>query len=96
MNRNTEQRFANVPSLEISRSKFNRSFTHKTTFNAADIIPIYCDMTIMPGDTVKMGMSEVVRMMTPICPVMDNSYLDTYFFFLLTSPSPAQPSPASA
>ena len=82
MNRNTEMHFSQVPSIGLSRSKFDRSFDHKTTFNCGDLIPIYCDMTIMPGDTVKMRMSEVVRMMTPIAPVMDNAYLDTYFFFV--------------
>ena len=82
MNRNTESHFANNPTIDISRSKFDRSFTHKTTFNTGDIIPIYCDTTIMPGDTVKMRMSEVVRMATPIAPVMDNCNMDTYFFFV--------------
>lgn len=82
MNRNTELHFANLPSVNIGRSKFDRSFTHKTTFNAGKLIPIFVDATIMPGDTVKMGLSEIVRMMTPICPVMDNAYMDIYFFFV--------------
>ena len=82
MNRNTESHFANNPTIDISRSKFDRSFTHKTTFNTGDIIPIYVDTTIMPGDTVKMRMSQVVRMATPIAPVMDNCNMDTYFFFV--------------
>lgn len=82
MNRNTESHFANVPKVGISRSKFDRSHDHKTTFNTGDLIPIYVDTTIMPGDTVKMDMSEVVRMMTPICPVMDDAFMDTYFFFV--------------
>lgn len=82
MNRNTESHFANQPKVGISRSKFDRSHDHKTTFNTGDLIPIYVDTTIMPGDTVKMDMSEVVRMMTPICPVMDDAFMDTYFFFV--------------
>ena len=82
MNRNTESHFSNVPNIGISRSKFDRSFTHKTTFNAGDLIPIFCDTTIMPGDTVKMKMSSVVRMLTPITPVMDNANIDLYFFFV--------------
>lgn len=82
MNRNTESHFANNPTINISRSKFDRSFTHKTTFNTGDIIPIYCDTTIMPGDTVKMRTSQVVRMATPIAPVLDNANIDTYFFFV--------------
>lgn len=82
MNRNTEMHFSQVPSIGLSRSKFDRSFDHKTTWNCGDLIPVFVDTTIMPGDTVKMRMSEVVRMMTPIAPVMDNAYLDTYFFFV--------------
>lgn len=81
MNRNTQAHFAETPSLNMSRSKFDRSFTHKTTFNTGDIIPFFlCD--IIPGDTMKMNTSQVVRMMTPVAPVMDNANLDTYFFFV--------------
>lgn len=82
MNRNTESHFSNTPTVDIPRSKFDRSFTHKTTFNAGQLIPFYCDCTIMPGDTVKMNTASVVRMMTPIAPVMDNANIDTYFFFV--------------
>lgn len=82
MNRNTESHFSNVPTVDIPRSKFDRSFTNKTTFNTGDLIPFYCDCTIMPGDTVKMNTASIVRMMTPIAPVMDNANLDTYFFFV--------------
>lgn len=82
MNRNSESHFANNPTMDINRSKFDRSFTNKTTFNTGDLIPIFVDTTIMPGDTVKMRTSEIVRMMTPATPVMDNANLDTYFFFV--------------
>ena len=82
MNRNSQSHFANTPTVDISRSKFDRSFTHKTTFNAGDLIPFYVDTNILPGDTVKMNMASVVRMMTPIAPVMDNANLDVYFFFV--------------
>lgn len=81
MNRNTQAHFAETPTVGISRSKFDRSFTHKTTFNTGDIIPFFCT-DILPGDTVKMNTAQVVRMMTPITPVMDNANLDTYFFFV--------------
>ena len=82
MNRNTQSHFSTTPTVNISRSKFDRSFDHKTTFNAGDLIPFYIDTTIMPGDTVKMNMASVVRMMTPLAPVMDNANLDIYFFFV--------------
>ena len=82
MNRNSQAHFATTPTVSVGRSKFDRSFTHKTTFNAGDIIPFYVDTNITPGDTVKMNTAHVVRMMTPITPVMDNAVLDTYFFFV--------------
>ena len=81
MNRNTESHFALTPTVNIGRSKFDRSFDMKTTFNTGDLIPIFLS-DVLPGDSIKMRMSEVVRMMTPIAPVMDNCYLDTYFFFV--------------
>lgn len=82
MNRNSKAHFATTPTVGIGRSKFDRSFTNKTTFNAGDLIPFYVDTTITPGDTVKMNTANIVRMMTPITPVMDNANLDTYFFFV--------------
>ena len=63
----------------MQRSKFVREMTHKTTFNAGDLIPIYVD-DAMPGDTIQMDMVSCIRMSTPIYPVMDNAYIDTYFF----------------
>lgn len=82
MNRNSQAHFATTPTVGIGRSKFDRSFTNKTTFNTGDLIPFYVDTTILPGDTVKMNTANIVRMMTPITPVMDNANLDTYFFFV--------------
>ena len=80
MNRNTESHFSLTPTIGISRSKFDRSHTHKGTCNTGEIVPIFCT-DILPGDTVKMNMSEIIRMMTPITPVMDNAFADIYFFF---------------
>lgn len=80
MNRNTEAHFSQTPTVDIGRSKFDVSHNVKTTFNAGDIIPFFIQ-DILPGDTVKMNTAHVVRMMTPISPVMDNAFLDTYFFF---------------
>lgn len=82
MNRNTEQHFTNMPKIHLKRSKFDMSHSHKTTFNTGDIIPIYMDPDILPGDTVEMDMAEVVRMATPIFPVMDNLFLDLMWFFV--------------
>lgn len=82
MSRNQNSRFATNPTnLDISRSRFKRNSSLKTSFNAGDIVPIYVD-EVLPGDTFKIRTSKVVRMPTLITPVMDNIYLDTYFFFV--------------
>lgn len=71
----------NISAPKVGRSKFKIPFEHKTTFKAGDLIPIYsCD--ILPGDSVDMNLSEVTRMLTPAVPVMDNAWLDIYFFFV--------------
>lgn len=81
MNRNTEQHFALMPSINIRRSTFKRDNDHKTTMNAGELVPIYVD-EVLPGDTYKMRMSQVIRMSTPVHPVMDNLNIDTYFFYV--------------
>lgn len=78
--RNPVSRFAYAPTnIGISRSTFDRSSTHKTTFNAGQLIPIFVD-EYLPGDTFSMDTSVLARMSTPIFPVMDNAYLDVYYF----------------
>lgn len=82
MTRNTNSRFALNPTrLDMSRSRFDRSSSYKTTFNVGDLIPFYVD-EVLPGDTFSIDTSKVVRMQTLLTPVMDNIYLDTYFFFV--------------
>lgn len=82
MSRNANSRFATNPvRLDMSRSKFPRNFSHKTTFNAGQVIPFYVD-EVLPGDTFQVRTSKVVRMQTLLTPVMDNVYLDTYYFFV--------------
>lgn len=82
MNRNVESHFAmNPTSIDISRSRFDRSFSVKTSFNVGDIVPFYLD-EVLPGDTFSVDTSKVVRLQTMLTPMMDNLYLDTYYFFV--------------
>ena len=81
MDRNTVSHFSEVPHIEIQRSVFDRSSEHKTTFNAGKLIPIYID-EVLPGDTFTFDQAMVLRMSTPLYPVMDNSFLDVYYFFV--------------
>lgn len=81
MNRNSEQHYAQVPRAEIRRSRFKRDFNLLTTINEGDLVPIYCD-EVLPGDTAKINMNALMRMSTPLYPVMDNCNCDFYFFFV--------------
>ena len=81
MSRNTDNHFGNAPTKDIGRSSFKRPFSHKTTFNTGDIVPIYAE-EVLPGDTAKVHTACLIRMTTPIAPVMDNAWCDTYFFFI--------------
>lgn len=74
-----QHQFAQVPNVDIPRSVFDRSFTHKTTFDVDTLIPVYAD-EVYPGDSFNVRMAGFARMSTPIYPIMDNLYLDTQFF----------------
>ena len=82
MTRNTESHFALNPTrIDMSRSTFDRSHSVKTSFNVGQVVPFYVD-EVLPGDTFDVKTSKVVRLQTLLTPVMDNIYLDTYFFFV--------------
>lgn len=73
--------FSMVPKADVPRSSFLIESTHKTTFDAGNLIPIYCE-EVLPGDSVSCRLSAFARLSTPIFPVMDNMYLDSFFFFV--------------
>ena len=79
--RNTELHFKNLPKVDIKRSIFDLSHGHKTTFNEGELVPILVQ-EIIPGDTFNIDTGYVIRMNTPIKPVMDTAYLDLYYFFV--------------
>lgn len=79
MGRNQEA-YEVLDTIETPRSTWNRDFTHKTSFNAGYLIPFYIDTDIIPGTTIKNTTSIIIRMSTPLYPIMDNLYLDTYWF----------------
>lgn len=73
--------FSQVPKAQIPRSSFIRNHTHKTTFDAGYLIPIYLD-EVLPGDTFNLKMDVFGRLATPIFPIMDGLYLESFFFFV--------------
>lgn len=79
MNRNKDAGFNQVPRLDITRSRFKRRQDVKLTLNAGQLIPFYVD-EVLPGDTFSVDQAAIIRMTTPIFPVMDNCYMDIYYF----------------
>lgn len=78
---NKQHRFATIPAPKIQRSMFNRASTTKTTFDAGYLIPVYRD-EVLPGDTINMRATIFARIATLYQPIMDNIFIDIFFFFV--------------
>ncbi len=73
--------FSQVPKAQIPRSRFNRSHGYKTTFDAGYLVPIFVD-EVLPGDTFSLNATLFARVATLISPIMDNMYIDTFWFYV--------------
>jgi hypothetical protein len=73
--------FAMIPKADIPRSSFKIQKTHKTTFDAGFLVPVYVD-EVLPGDTFNLKMTAFARLATPLFPIMDNMHIDSFFFFV--------------
>lgn len=80
MNRNNERHFLQAPEMHTSRTRFNRDQTNLTTFDSGKLIPFFVD-EVLPGDTFQVDTSAIIRMTTPKYPVMDDAYIDFYYFY---------------
>ncbi len=76
-----KHRFSEVPDVQVPRSKLDRSHGYKTTFDAGWLVPVFVD-EVLPGDTFNLRMHAFARLATPLKPVMDNMFLDSFFFFV--------------
>lgn len=82
MTRNANSHFAvNPTSLDIGRSRWETSFNHTSTGNFGDLIPFFWT-EILPGDTLSVKTSKVIRMLTMLDPVFGNAFCDVYYFFV--------------
>lgn len=80
MNRNNERHFLQIPEMHASRTRFNRDQTILTTFDAGKLIPFFVD-EVLPGDTFQVDTAAIIRMSTPKYPVMDDAFIDFYYFY---------------
>lgn len=79
---NNLNRFQVNPSnIDMQRSRIGRDYSNTTTFLTGDLVPIYVH-ECLPGETLKLDFSSLVRSLTPAVPVMDNAFIDYYFFFV--------------
>ena len=73
--------FSNAPQVYQKRSRFDRSFVRKMTFDEGKLVPFFID-EVLPGDTISLTVRDFCRLSTPVAPFMDNLYLDKFFFFV--------------
>lgn len=76
---NNMRNFGATPPAQVSRSTFNLSKPWKGTFDAGDLIPFFCS-EFLPGDSRKVRISAIIRMLTPLVPFFDNVYADFHFW----------------
>lgn len=72
--------WSTVVSLDKSRSLFTGSTTDSGTMVAGRLIPLRCE-PVLPGDEFNVHNRFFVRSTTPIVPVMDDLYMDVYWFY---------------
>ncbi len=77
----SQQDSAHIAPANVPRSKFTNQWSRKTAFNAADLVPILVD-EILPGDHMNYDVTALVRMATPVFPILDSQRVDTFFFFV--------------
>jgi len=78
--RYAQHSFAQIPQVHIPRSKFDRSFTIKDTFDFDYLVPLFVD-EVLPGDTFTCNLATFARLATQKVPIMDNMKIDYFFFF---------------
>ncbi len=73
--------FGQVPRADIPRSTFDLSHGLKTTFDVDALIPMGV-WDVIPGDSWNVKTTILARLATPLRPLMDNLYIDTFYFFV--------------
>ena len=78
----SQHRFGRTPSVDVPRSSFDLSYPVKTTFDADYLVPIARPLDVIPGDTINWTTNFFMRLATPIHPILDNLYFETFAFFV--------------
>jgi len=78
----SQHSFGQVPRADIPRSTFDLSHGLKTTFDADFLVPMAEPWDVIPGDSWNVKTTIVARLATPLHPLMDSLYIDTFYFFV--------------
>lgn len=81
MDMNVNSRFSYNPGTYARRSRFDLSTTVKTSFDVGDLVPFYYE-EVLPGDTFVLDTNVLARMQTLLTPIMDDLYLDVFYFYV--------------
>lgn len=73
--------FSAAPNAQIERSKVYSDPVCLTTFNAGDIVPIFCK-EMLPSEAISINLDSVVRQMTLLTPTMGKMEATFYAFFV--------------
>lgn len=74
--------FSAIPKVNYRRNKFSLNYNNRLSMSVGSLYPIYIQ-EVYPGDTFRVKQRSVVRSSSAFLkPVMDNLFLDTYYFFV--------------
>ena len=79
-NLNTESSLMVLPEVNFPRYMHRYTIRHQTTFNLGDIVPVYINVLIQPGETIRMSARQFYKMTTSLFPAMDVLHADLYAF----------------
>lgn len=72
---------AMIERADVPRSKFVGTWSRKTAFDAAYLVPFLID-EVLPGDHLSYNVTAYIRLSTPVFPIFDNQRIDTFFFYV--------------
>lgn len=75
--------FVSVPTVQMDRNSWRVTAKTSTSFNVGELIPFRA-IEVLPGDTFKLNLNQIVRTSPMVVAPYDVAYLDTYAFFVPT------------
>lgn len=77
---NTESSLMQLPEVNFPRYLHRYTVRHQTTFNLGEIVPIYINVLVQPGETFRVNLRQFYKLTTSLFPSMDTLHADIYAF----------------